>query len=64
MDETLKQKVWDMSVLYCHLEDKVIPPPAMPAPKKTRVRISVTPSPEDEDNEIEPSKFNPGNLKA
>ncbi|CAE1304641.1 unnamed protein product [Acanthosepion pharaonis] len=65
MDETLRQKVWDMSVLYCHLQDKILPPPALAIPKKTRVRISVTPSPEDEETEVDqPKLYNPGKLKA
>lgn len=65
MDETLRQKVWDMSVLYCHLQDKILPPPALAIPKKTRVRISVTPSPEEEETEIDqPKLYNPGKLKA
>lgn len=65
MDETLRKKVWDMSVLYCHLQDRALPPPALTLPKKTRVRISVTPSPEDDDSEgDQPKSFNPGKLKA
>ncbi|GAB1597828.1 retinol dehydrogenase 11-like [Argonauta hians] len=67
LDKSLRTELWDASVLYCYLQDKVPPPcVGLTFSDDAPVKISVTPSPDEENanTEIKAPNQNSSKLEA